>query len=318
MVSAIESTVTFWDGSHRSLDSPERLIPFGSSSVQHGTAVFEGIRCYSTSTGPALFRLEEHLTRLLESARLIGIRHDYDLERLRSAVLRATVASRLSDCYVRPGLFATAPELSIDLGRVEFTLGVEVWPIAPDAHTDASKPEGTQLTISAWDRPLPSSFPSRAKAVGTYVTSALAKTSAVDAGYDDAIQLDPLSGRVAEATVSNIFLVRDGVVRTPWLSDSILEGITRDSVLALTGELGIPTCEEPVEVADLWSADEVFLTGTASELVPVSSIDDHHYPANSPVFQAISEAYEGAATGKDFDWLNWLTPVPADTVATAR
>lgn len=310
-----ESAFTVWDGPYQGESAPGQGIPFGSSSVQHGTAVFEGIRCYSSPDGPMLFRLEEHLARLLNSARLLGIDHDYDLDRLRQTVLTAAAKSAQADCYVRPGLFAADPYLSIDLSRVPFTLGIEVWPMPSSAARTPSVPAGVRLTVSPWRRPLPASFPPRAKAVGTYVTSALAKTAAVKAGFDDAVQLDPVSGRVAEATVSNIFIVRDRTLLTPWLSESLLAGITRDAVLTLARQRGIPVHEGPVEEGDLRSADEVFLTGTASELVPAASLDDHRYPAGRPVFDALSEAFRNAVSGREFSHLGWLTPVSAASSA---
>jgi branched-chain amino acid aminotransferase len=302
----VESVRTVWDGPYQGAVAPGRHIPFGSSSVQHGAAVFEGVRCYAAAAGPALFRLDDHLLRLLESARLLGLGHDYDLDRLRTSVLDAAASCGLADCYVRPGLFAPDPYLSIDLTLLRITLGVEIWPMG-----GARAHPGIRLTISPWRRPSPRSFPPRAKAVGMYATSALAKTAAVTAGYDDAVQLDPESGRVAEATTSNIFLVRDGRLITPWLTDSLLAGITRDTVLALAGELGIPAGEEPVEAAELAAADEVFLTGTAGELVPAASLDGRGYPGERPVFDALSAAFRDAVTGHRPSPRGWLTPVPA-------
>ncbi|GAA4185872.1 branched-chain-amino-acid transaminase [Streptosporangium oxazolinicum] len=298
---ASASVLTFWDGS-----VSERRIPFGGSSMQHGTAVFEGIRCYLTQDGPALFRLEEHLTRLLRSAALLGMAHDYGIERLEADVLAAAAASGLPRCYVRPALFTADPILSIDLSGTPFTLAVEVWP-ATSFRPPTAPP--ARLMISTWRRPSPATFPPGAKATGMYVVSALARTEAAKAGYDDAIQLDPESGRVAEASVANVFLVRGGRLITPWLTDSLLPGITRDTVLVIARKIGMPTVEEPVEVRDLLTADEVFLTGTASELVPVASIGDHDLPACRPVFDTLSRAFRQATTGLDFTGLGWLTPV---------
>ncbi|MCP2167164.1 aminotransferase class IV [Goodfellowiella coeruleoviolacea] len=297
-----ESVRTFWDGPDHG-----RHIPFGSTSVQHGAAVFEGIRCYATASGPALFRADDHLVRLLNSARLLGLGHDYELARLRAAVVDAAAATGLPGCYVRPGLFCPDPLLTIDLGRLRFRLGIEMWPMSPTP----VPPRPVRLTVSPWRRPSPLSFPPRAKAVGTYVTSAVAKTAAVAAGFDDAVQLDPDSGRVAEATTTNIFLVRAGVLVTPWLTDNLLAGITRDSVLVLARELGIPVREGPVDLAELRAADEVFLTGTAGELAPVSVLDEHAYPAARPVFDAIAAAFHATVTGARPDHADWLTPVPA-------
>lgn len=312
MISPKSSLFTFRDDR-----GDDRDVPFGSSSFQHGLAVFEGIRCYSS----AIFRLEDHLSRLLASARLLGLSHNYHLDGLRAAVLRAAAASGLRDSYLRPVLYTPDPYLTVDTGALDFALATEVWAFQPEtgravAGRDNRAP-GARLTISRWRRPSPSSFPPRAKATGMYVTSALAKTAAARAGYDDAIQLDPDSGRVAEATSANVFLVRNGKLRTPWLEDSLLAGITRDSMLVLARELGIPVREEPVEVTALLAANEVFLTGTAAELVPVGSVDGRQYDRDRPVFTALASAFSDAVTGARFGQLNWLTPVPAGLLADA-
>ncbi len=309
MVTPLRSVYTAWDGARTG-----RAVLFGSNSMQHGTAVFEGIRCYNSVLGPAAFRLEEHLARLLESARLIGIPHDYDLDRLRGQVLRAAAVSGLADSYVRPVLFTPEPCLGVNLAAFRFTLGVEVWPVPAPADPAGA---GVRVTISPWRRPASASFPTRAKATGTYVVSAVARTQAAADGFDDAIQLDPDSGRVAEATIANVFLVRDGRLLTPWLEDSLLAGITRDSVLTLARELGIEAAEGPVEVADLMAADEVFLTGTASELVPVAAVDDREFSPNRPVFHALAAAFRDAVTGRRFGHLGWLTPIPTAAMAPA-
>ncbi|MFE6691213.1 aminotransferase class IV [Streptomyces sp. NPDC057743] len=302
------SVHTHWDGPNVPTLDPGRGIPFGSSSVQHGTAVFEGIRCYATPEGPAIFRLDDHLERMLNSARLLGIRHDYDLPRLRRSTLRATADSGCADGYVRPGLFAADPVVSIALATVPFTLGVEVWPVTAPPPEPPDIP-GVRLTVSPWRRPSPQSFPRRAKAVGTYVTSGLAKTAAQAAGFDDALQLDCDTGRVAEATTANVFLVTEGRLSTPWLNDNLLAGITRDSVLTLARDLGLEVTEGPVEVAEVHAAQEVFLTGTAGELLPVASLDGRPFAAERPVFDAIATVFRATVTGRA-GHPEWRTPVP--------
>lgn len=284
-----------------------REAPFGGNSLQHGTAVFEGIRCYGTPDGPAIFRLDDHLRRMLESARLVGIPHRYDLAGLRAHVLRAA-AENPADCYLRPVLFAPAPCLGVDLNAMSFELTTEIWSMPP--LVGATGP-GIRVTVSRWHRPSARSFPTRAKATGSYAASAVARTEAGAAGFDDAIQLDPDSGRVSEATVANVFGVRDGRLFTPWLQDGPLAGITRASVLTLAQELAIPVTEGPVEVEDLRAADELFLTGTASELVRVGAIDDRTLSPCGPVFDAIHQAFRAAVTGRDYRRSQWLTAVPA-------
>lgn len=294
MLTASLSSYTYLDGFEG-----DRGIPFGSSSVQHGTAVFDGIRCYATPRGPALFRVREHIERLLYSAKTLGIEHHYSYKALLAAVVRATVDSKLADCYVRPGLFARDPYLGVGLRAFRFILGIEVWPVPLSGNAAA------RLTISPWRRPARSSFPPTVKATGMYAVSALAKTAATAAGFDDAIQLDALSGRVAEATTTNVFLVKEGRLSTSWTEDTLLPGITRDSILRLAELIGLETSERPVEVADLAAADEVFLTGTASGLVTVSSIGQWQYTAHGPVFANLCRAYEDAALGRCFAELGW-------------
>ncbi|MCS7475530.1 aminotransferase class IV [Umezawaea endophytica] len=293
---------------HEGRRLPDGSAPFGGNSLQHGTAVFEGIRGYSGVAGPALFRLDDHLARLLSSARLLGIDHPYDLAELRSHVLTAA-ASHQGDVYVRPVLLTLDTVLGVDLRALPFTLVTGLWP-APGR--DVRPTGAARLTVSPWRRPSATSFPVRAKATGAYANSALARTAAVRAGFDDAVQLDPDSGRVAEATVANVFVVRDGRIRTPWLADSVLAGITRASVLDLAGGLGLPAEEGPVTVEDLRAADEVFLTGTAAEIVPVGAVDDVVYGAR-PVCEALVEAFRRAVTGATDH--GWLTPVRAGAAA---
>jgi branched-chain amino acid aminotransferase len=299
--------VTASVSSHTHLDEFEgdRSIPFGSNSMQHGTAVFDGIRGYNTPRGPALFRPREHVERLLQSAATLGIEHGYSSQALLSAVIRAAADSELADCYVRPVLFTRDPRLGVDLRAFRFTLGVEVWPVPP------SGPAQARLTISPWRRPARSSFPPQVKATGSYAVSALAKTAAVTAGFDDAIQLDPLSGRVAEATIANVFLIKDGRLSTPWTTDGLLPGITRDCVLRLAALIGLEASERPVEVADVAAADEVFLTGTAAGLVTVSSVGEWRYAPHGPGFAALSRAYQDAVTGQRFTELGWCDLVPS-------
>lgn len=282
-------------------------ILFGANSMQHGTAVFEGIRCYRTPDGPAVFRLDEHLARLLRSARLVGIPHPYDLEELRRQVLAAAARSGLADCYLRPVLFAPDPYLGLDLRELTFELATEIWPGGARGEHGGT---GIRVTVSRWRRPSARAFPAQAKATGTYAASAVARTEAAAAGFDDAIQLGLESGRVVEATVANVFAVKNGVLRTPWLADDPLAGITRATVLTLAADLGIPAAEGPIEESQLRAADEIFLTGTASELVRVGSIDNRSLGLCGPVFDRICAAFDAAVTGRDSSHRSWLTPVP--------
>jgi branched-chain amino acid aminotransferase len=295
-------------------------VPFGSNSVQHGTAVFEGIRCRRTAAGPALFRLDDHLRRLLTSAATMGLPHGYDLVRLRAEVLDATARAGLPDCYVRPVLFTPEPALGVGMAAFRFRLGVEIWPARDATAAAESEVDGAavRLTVSPWRRPGRSVFPAGTKATGLYALSALAKTAAAARGFDDAIQLDPDSGRVAEATIANVFRVRDGTLHTPWLNDNPLPGITRDTVLALAARASVPVAEGPVDVDALLDSDEVFLTGTAMGLVPVAAIDERTLPPRRPVFHTLRRVYGDAVHGRLSTPDGWLTPVPASALSGSR
>ena len=205
---------------------------------------------------------------------------------------------------MRPVLYAPDAVLGLDLRRLRYSLGVEVWP----GHSVPSHP-GVALTVSPWRRPPGECFPAGAKATGAYVMSAVARTRAARAGFDDAVQLDLRTGRVVEATVANIFLVKDGHLVTPWLTDGPLAGITRDTVLALAGDLGIEAREVPVEVTELQEADEIFLTGTAMELVPARAMEGRPLDPAGPVFTALATRYRAAVTGGLPGRDGWLATV---------
>ncbi len=281
-----------------------RTTPFGGNSMQHGTAVFEGIRCYRGNGGPAIFRLEDHLRRLLGSAELIGIPVTWDLAELSTRVREAAAGSGMADCYLRPVIFAPEAKLGLDLRRLAFEFAVEIWPVEADP---VARP--VAVTVSPWRRQAANSYPVGAKSTGAYVVSAVARTAAAAAGFDDAIQLDPDSGRVAEATVANVFLVRDGMLSTPWTRDSLLPGITRDTVLTLATELGIAADVRPIEVGELDDSDEIFLTGTATELVAVSALDRRELKPDRPVFQALVEEFRRTVQGRHEGHLHWMTAI---------
>jgi branched-chain amino acid aminotransferase len=286
---------------------PRQAVPFGGNSMQHGTAVFEGIRCYAGPGGAAVFRLDDHLHRLLRSAEAIGMPHALTLDGLREQVLAAARVAG-GDCYLRPAIFAPDPILGLDLRRLRFECLVEVWPAGGVLAQDS-----VRVTVSPWCRPSGQTFPRGVKATGMYVMSALARTQAAAAGFDDAIQLDPQSGNVAEATVANVFLVRAGRLITPWSQESLLPGITRATILALAADLGIDAVEAPVAVAELLEADEVFLTGTAIGLVRVEGIDGRTFPPERPVFHTLLERFRATVTGGSVrhpDWLTALAPEP--------
>jgi branched-chain amino acid aminotransferase len=280
-------------------------------------AVFEGIRCYNSPRGPAVFRLREHLRRLLESARVLGMRPlPYTQEELRQAVHETIRANDLSECYIRPLLYCTNGPFDLNVENTGSSLGIAVWSWGTYLGEEALE-KGVRMTISSFTRLHPNVLMTKAKISGNYVNSALAKTLAERGGFNEAIMLDP-EGYVAECTGENIFLVRNGTIYTPPRA-AILEGITRDSLLTLAQDLGIEVVEEPISRDQLYVADEVFVSGTAAECVAVSEID-YRVIGNGrmgPVTRTLQREFFQTVHGDGAhseEWLDYaLVPQPAQT-----
>jgi branched-chain amino acid aminotransferase len=291
-------------------DATEGVVPFINAGLHYGFSVFEGIRCYSTEHGPAVFRLEEHVDRLLDSARVIGFR---DLPFTRSglvgAVLKTIAANRFSSCYIRPLIYLDgAMNMIVDSGKPRLLIAVWEWSafLGPDA-----KERGIRANISSFTRLHPNIMMTKAKISGNYVGSILAKTESQRAGFDEAIMLDP-QGYVAECTGENIFLVRDDVIYTV-PRGSILEGITRDSLITLAREAGYKVVEEQISRDQLYIADEVFVCGTAAEVVGLREIDFRTVGTGKtgPVTRAMQDAFERLTNGQHPRSREWFSQVPA-------
>jgi branched-chain amino acid aminotransferase len=286
----------------------EATVHFLSPTLHYGTGIFEGIRCYETNKGPAVFRLREHLGRFLNSARIAGIEAiAYDLEDLYQAVHQTIQANGFASCYIRPLIYMVGP-LSLNLDDWQPAVGIAVWEWGPFLGKDA-RDKGVRMMVSSFTRHHPNVMMTKAKISGNYVNSTLAKTMAVRAGFDEAILLDP-EGYVAECSGENLFLVRDGVVYTPPRT-AILEGITRDTLISLASDLGIPVMEAPISRDQLYIADEVFVSGTAAEVVPVVEIDFRVIGSGRRgwVTEAIQEAFFKTVTGqsaRSFEWLDYV------------
>jgi branched-chain amino acid aminotransferase len=291
-------------------DAAEGVVPFINAGLHYGFSVFEGIRCYSTEHGPAVFRLEEHVDRLLDSARVIGFR---DLPFTRSglvdAVLRTIAANRFSSCYIRPLIYLDgAMNMVVDSGKPRLLIAVWEWSafLGPDA-----KERGIRANVSSFTRLHPNIMMTKAKVSGNYVGSILAKTESQRAGFDEAIMLDP-QGYVAECTGENIFVVRDDVIYTV-PRGSILEGITRDSLITLAREAGYKVVEEQISRDQLYIADEVFVCGTAAEVVGLREIDFRIIGTGNtgPVTRAMQDAFERLTNGRHPRSREWFSQVPA-------
>lgn len=288
----------------------EGTIPFINAGLHYGISVFEGIRCYATPRGPAIFRLDEHVDRLLDSAHIIGFR---DLPSTRDQIIDAihqTVAANgFAACYIRPLIFLDGGmNMVIDTGQPRLVIAVWQW---TTFFTADAKERGVRANISSLTRLHPNVSMTKAKISGNYVGSVMAKTESVRLGFDEAIMLDP-SGYVAECTGENLFVARNGVIYTVPRS-SILEGITRDSLLSLARELGYKVVEEPISRDQLYISDEVFVCGTAAEVIAIREIDFRTIGDGKagPVARALQQIFDQVTSGAHPRSKEWLSYVPA-------
>jgi len=273
-------------------------------SLHYGSGVFEGIRTYSTPHGPAVFRLTDHIDRLLDSAKLLMMEIPYSREELVEACKLTVRESGLDSCYVRPIAYLGYGEIGLNPLPCPVNVSIAVWPWGAYLGED-SLATGVRVKISSWQRMDPNINPVAAKGTGIYINSSLAKVEAVHAGYDEAILLNT-QGYVAECTGENVFIVRDGVLVTPTLASGALAGITRDSIMAIARDLGYEVREENLLRHDLYLADEAFLTGTAAEVVPIRSVDDRLIGDRGEMTRKLQETYLAAVHGEVEQYKDWL------------
>jgi branched-chain amino acid aminotransferase len=285
------------------VDWADARIHVGTHGLHYGTGVFEGIRCYDTERGPAVFRLVDHLKRLETSAKLIYMQLPYSLEELRAACFEVIGSNGLHACYLRPIAFCGYGELGVHTGENPVDVAVMCFPWGAYLGEDGQR-EGIRAMISSWRRVGPNTIPHAAKATGVYLNSMLATHEARRSGYDEAILLTE-DGRVADGPGETIFIVKDGTVFTPDLSASILPGITRDTIIQIGQDLGHTVVEKGLIRTDLYTADEVFMAGTAVEVTPVRSIDDHEIGVG-PVTLELQKAYQDTVQGRSERWSHWL------------
>jgi len=288
--------------------------------LHYGTGVFEGIRCYETERGPAIFRHADHLARLEQSAGLYYLPMPYSAEEIRQATHELLRRNSLKSAYIRPIAFRGYGELGL-YAKSEVDVVVAAWPWGAYLGEE-SKGGGIRAKVSSWRRISPAGAIPHAKASGSYLNSILAKTESANAGYDEAILLDE-RGFVCEGSGENIFVVRDGEVLTPPHTASILDGINRKSVIQIARDLGYSVIERDIARAELYLAEEVFLTGTAAEMVPVREIDDHEVGAGGAgeITLHVQAKFEDALYGRAEEYLEWLDfvePTPADAGAPSN
>jgi branched-chain amino acid aminotransferase len=289
------------------VDWADAKVHVGVHGLHYGSGVFEGIRCYDTPKGPAVFRLGEHLQRLHNSARLLHMQIPYSVDELRDATNELLGANGLDECYIRPIAFYGYGQLGVAARGNPVETVLMSWPWGSYLGEDGLT-NGIRAKISSWQRIPPNVVPHVSKATGVYLNSMLAVTEANNAGYDEAILLTP-DGTVADGSGENIFVVRDGVLYTPDLASGILPGITRDTITQIAQDLGHTVLEKALIRSDLYLADEVFMTGTAAEVTPLRSVDDHELGVGE-ITLAIQKAYLDTVRGKSERWSHWLDPVP--------
>jgi branched-chain amino acid aminotransferase len=286
-----------------------------SHGLHYGTGVFEGIRAYETERGPAVFRHREHLDRLQKSADLYYLPLPYSLDELRDATHELIRRNGLDSCYIRPIAFRGYGEMGLYAQSAPVDVIVAVWPWGAYLGEEGKR-EGIRAKVSSWRRISPDSLIPHAKASGQYLNSILAKTEAAKAGYDEAILLDQ-DGVVCEGSGENVFLVRDGEVVTPGHTASILDGISRKSVIQIAGDLGYTVVERDIARSELYVAEEAFLVGTAAELVPVREIDDHDLGAPGEITRVLAAKFEDALHGRAQEYLEWLDVVEQPSKVTS-
>ena len=298
------------------------LVPWDEAQVHvlthalhYGTSVFEGVRCYDTELGPAVFRNQDHVDRLYKSAALYHMPIPFEPEELRQATLETVARNNLRSCYIRPLVFRGYGTMGLFPLEAPVDVIIAVWEWGAYLGEEG-KQHGIRAKVSSWRRISPQSLIPHAKAGGQYLNSVLAKIETHKAGYDEAILLDE-HGRVCEGSGENIFVVRDGVSVTPPQTASILDGISRKSIMRIAADLGHQVVERDIARAELYLADEVFMSGTAAELVPVREIDDHAVGTGEPgpVTRAVQQVYDDALLGRDARYREWLDLVPVTTGA---
>jgi branched-chain amino acid aminotransferase len=286
------------------VDWADAKVHVGAHGLHYGSGVFEGIRCYETDAGPAVFRLTDHLKRLENSAALLHMELPYSVEELRAASHELIATNGLAECYLRPIAFYGYGELGVHPGTNPVDVVLMSWPWGAYLGETALE-QGIRAKVSSWKRVGPNTIPHVSKATGIYLNSMLAVIEATRGGYDEAILLTD-DGYIADGSGENVFVIKDEIISTPDLSASILPGITRETVIEIAGALGYAVHERALIRSDLYLADEVFMTGTAAEVTPVRAIDDHEIGPPGPVTKAIQSTFFDVVRGRDERWTRWL------------
>jgi branched-chain amino acid aminotransferase len=275
-------------------------------TLHYGFGVFEGIRCYSTKNGSAVFRLREHTSRLFKSAHILGLDIPYTKEKVNEAILETIRKNKLKECYIRPLVYLGNDKLGLNYIGASCHIAIAAWTWGAYLGEDGLK-NGIRVKISSFSRHHINVTMTKAKACGAYINSILAKSDAIKDGYDEAILLD-VNGNVAEGSGENIFIVRNGILKTPPLT-AVLEGITRDAVLQIAKKEGLIVKEEHFARDEIYIADEAFFTGTAAEITPIREVDNRKIGKGKPgpIVKKIQKAFFGAVQGENESFQGWLT-----------
>ena len=301
---AIESKFIWMDG--ELVPFEKATVHFLNTTLHYGVGVFEGIRCYATPKGPAVFRLWEHMQRMIDSVKVLGFNDfPYTLDQLCQATRDVVAANELQECYIRPLVTLNAPNLGLNLDSASLQVGIAAWEWN-NFLGDEARTKGIRANISSFTRHHPNVSMTKAKITGNYANSMLAKTKSIRLGFEEAIMLDP-QGYIAECTGENIFIVRGKQIYTTQRA-AILEGITRDSLIRIATDMGYQVIEQPISRDQLYIADEVFVCGSAAECVAICEVDFRKIGSgvSGPVTLALQEAYHAAIHGEVDAYRSWL------------
>ena len=298
------------------VDWADARIHVASHVVHYGSAVFEGARCYDTRQGPACFRLDAHMRRLMDSARIYRMEVPYDQQALTEATLELIRVNGFRACYIRPIIYRGYDSLGVNPAPCPVDAAIMLWEWGAYFTKEAIE-EGLDVKISTWARNAPNTTPAMAKSVANYANAQLIKMEAIADGYAEGIALDT-QGNLSEGSGQNLFVVREGIIHTPPIGNSVLWGITRDSVITIARDLGFEVREQTLPRETLYIADEVFFVGTAVEVTPIRSVDRVKVGRGrrGPITEAIQERFFQIVKGEAPDTHGWLQPVHAHEAAT--
>jgi len=298
----ITSTPKIWMNGEL-VDWDKAQVHVLTHTLHYGTGVFEGIRAYETPNGTAIFRLTDHMKRLVNSAKILGMEIPYSVAELVQAAKDTVRSTGLPACYVRPIAYYGYGEMGLNTIPCKTEVAIACWPWGAYLGDDALE-KGVRLKTSSWIRHDHNIMPPAAKATGGYINSSLAKVEALKAGYDEAVMLSP-NGLIAECSGENLFAVRNDIIITPPLSAGALEGITQNSVITIARDLGYDTRVDNLARSDLYIAEEIFVCGTAAEIGSVNSVDDREVPCPGPKTRILADLYAKAARMKDPRYARW-------------